>query len=215
MKVVKVTPSILTLNFERTLEKDVPVRPRLQGRPAPGHEVAEITSEPARVRISGPRSRVQEVESAFTEPVSLDGASQTVVETVNIGLEDPVLRLTGGSRVKVTARIREEHQPHGPRGPAPRGPGRDGPAASRQRPGRALRPRVPPPGPGRGEGQALRLGHARRPLKAPVAVELSSGLTGVTVVETVPAEVVPARRAQGKLRERHASARQPVMARTL
>ena len=36
VKVVKVTPSILTLNFERTLEKDVPVRPRLQGRPAPG-----------------------------------------------------------------------------------------------------------------------------------------------------------------------------------
>src|SRR4029077_7125485 len=109
VKVVKVTPSILTMNFEGTLEKDVPVRPRLQGRPAAGYEVAEVTSEPARVRIAGPKSRVQEIESAYTEPVSLEAARDTVTDTVNIGLEDPVLRLSGGSRVKVTARIREEH----------------------------------------------------------------------------------------------------------
>ena len=36
VQVVKITPSILTLNFERTLQKVVPVRPRLLGRPAPG-----------------------------------------------------------------------------------------------------------------------------------------------------------------------------------
>jgi len=189
VKVVKVTPSILTLNFERTLEKDVPVRPRLQGRPAPGHEVAEITSEPARVRISGPRSRVQEVESAFTEPVSLEGAQQTVEEAVNIGLEDPVLRLTGGSRAKVTARIREEHQrtvleglPLEVRG----GTAQPRPASVRVEvsgPASLLQgldaTKVKP---------YVSVTHDGL-LRAPVAVELSSGLTGLTVLETVPAEV--------------------------
>ena len=110
LRVVKITPSILTLNFERTLQKDVPVRPRLIGRPAPGFEVAEVTSEPAQVRIAGPRSRVQEIESAFTEPVSVEGAETTVTELVNIGLEDPLLRLEGGSRVKVTAAVREARE---------------------------------------------------------------------------------------------------------
>jgi YbbR domain-containing protein len=107
VRVVKITPSIITMGFERTQTKTVPIRPRLLGRPAPGYEVAEVTSEPAEVLLSGPRSRVQEMESAYTEPVSLDGASSTVVDTVNLGLDDPVLRIQGSPRVRVTARIRE------------------------------------------------------------------------------------------------------------
>jgi YbbR domain-containing protein len=87
------------------LQKVVPVRPRLLGRPAPGREVIEVTSEPAEVRISGPKSRVQEVESAFTEPVSLEGAAADVTESVSVGLDDPMLRLLGDPRVKVTARL--------------------------------------------------------------------------------------------------------------
>ncbi len=108
VRVVKVTPAILTLNFERTFQKVVPIRPRLIGRPAAGYEVAEVTSEPGEARIAGPKSRVQEVESAFTQPVSVEGMGATVVEQVSVGLEDPLLRLQGTSRVQVTARIREE-----------------------------------------------------------------------------------------------------------
>jgi YbbR domain-containing protein len=108
VKVVKITPASLTVNLERTLEKTVPVRPRLLGRPASGFEVAEVTSEPPEVRIAGPKSRVEEVESGFTEPLAVEGARSTVVDQLNIGLEDPVLRIQGNPRVKVTARIQEQ-----------------------------------------------------------------------------------------------------------
>jgi YbbR domain-containing protein len=107
VRVVKITPSIITMGFERTMQKTVPIRPRLLGRPALGYEVAEVTAEPGEVRVAGPKSRVQEMESAYTEPVSVDGAGSTVVETVNLGLDDPVLRIQGSPRVRVTARIRE------------------------------------------------------------------------------------------------------------
>ncbi len=110
VEVVKVSPSIVTLNFERTLQRTVPIRARLIGRPAPGYEVAEVTSDPAEARIGGPKSRVQEIESAFTEPISVDGAEANVVDTVTIGLDDPMLRLLGSSRAKVTARVREVHE---------------------------------------------------------------------------------------------------------
>jgi YbbR domain-containing protein len=107
VRVVKITPAIITLHFERSLAKEVPVRPRLMGRPAEGYEVAEVLAEPAEVRLAGPKTRVQEVESAFTEPVSVEGARSNIVEEVNIGLEDPLLRIEGASRVRITARIRE------------------------------------------------------------------------------------------------------------
>jgi YbbR domain-containing protein len=190
VKVVKVTPSILTLNFERTLEKDVPVRPRLVGRPAPGYEVAELTSEPARVRLAGPKSRVQEVESAYTEPVSLEGAQETVVDTVNIGLEDPVLRLSGSSQVKVTARVREEHGRRSLEGLPVEVRG----GTAQARPSSV---RVVLTGP-RSLLDGLDATKVRPYVtvsrdgldRAVVAVELRSGLTGVTVLETAPADVV-------------------------
>lgn len=107
VKVVKITPSSLTLNLERTLQKVVPVRPRLVGRPAPGFEVGEVKAEPAQVRIAGPRSRVQEMESAFTEPLSIEGAQSNVSDVVNMGLDDPLLRVLGSPRVRATVRIQE------------------------------------------------------------------------------------------------------------
>jgi len=105
VQVVRINPSTLTLNLERTVQKTVPVRPRVLGRPAPGHEVVEVTSSPSEVRVTGPKSRVQEVEGAFTEPVSVEAADATVQETVNLGVDDPLLRIQGTPRVRVTARI--------------------------------------------------------------------------------------------------------------
>jgi hypothetical protein len=107
VRVVKITPSILTLKFERTLQKEVPVRPRLVGRPAAGYEIYEVASRPAEIRISGPQSAVLSVETAYTEPISVEGARADIEETVNIGLGDPVLRLQGATDVKALARIRE------------------------------------------------------------------------------------------------------------
>jgi YbbR domain-containing protein len=107
VRVVRVNPSTIAFNFERTQHKDVPVRPRLTGRPAAGFEVAEVQSTPAQVRLAGPRSRVAEVESAFTEAVSVEGARGVVSEQVNVGVDDALLRVLGGSRVLVTAQVRE------------------------------------------------------------------------------------------------------------
>lgn len=125
VKVVRINPSTLTLTLERTVQKVVPVRPRLLGRPAPGHEVAEVTSSPAEVRVAGPKSRVQEVEGAFTEPVSVEAAAADVVENVNLGVDDPLLRIQGSPRVRVTARIAPV--PQASPEPTPSPPGRKKP----------------------------------------------------------------------------------------
>jgi YbbR domain-containing protein len=190
-RVVKITPSLLTLNLERTQRKTIPVRPRVIGRPAPGFEVAEVASDPAEVEVAGPRSRVQEIESAFTEPVSVAGLDRTATERVNVGLEDPLLRLEGGSGVRVTALIRETLETRTFEGlrleargrPARLEPSRvtvsvAGPASQvRALAAEDLQPYVALPAEG-----AL-------PGRLPVAVEISSGHAGVSVLETRPAEV--------------------------
>jgi YbbR domain-containing protein len=190
-RVIKITPSLLTLNLERTLRKAIPVRPRVIGRPAAGFEVAEVTSDPADVRVAGPRSRVQEIESAFTEPVSVEGASGGSTELVNVGLEDPLLRLEGGSRVRVTTVVRETHETRVLEGlrleargrPARLEPSRvtvtvTGPASLV----RALAPGAVLPYVGLPSAGAVSP-------RAPVAVEIAPGHAGISVLETRPAEV--------------------------
>ena len=100
VQVVKINPASITLNFERTQEKVVPIRPRLLGRPAAGYEVGGgRRANPADVQVVGPKSRVHDMESAYTEPVSVEGARANVVERVHIGLDDPLLRIQGTPRV--------------------------------------------------------------------------------------------------------------------
>jgi YbbR domain-containing protein len=189
VRVVKITPSILTMGFERTMQKTVPIRPRLLGRPAVGFEVGEVAAEPGEVRVAGPKSRVQETESAYTEPVSVEGAGVTVVETVNLGLDDPVLRIQGSPRVRVTARIREVHDTRAlegveveVRGGAfPVQPARvrvvlTGPASALAR---------VKPAQVRAYVEAARVKNGR----ATVAVEMVPGQAGVSLKEAVPSQV--------------------------
>jgi YbbR domain-containing protein len=189
VRVVKITPSIITMGFERTMQKTVPIRPRLLGRPALGYEVAEVAAEPGEVRVAGPKSRVQEMESAYTEPVSVESARSTVVETVNLGLDDPVLRIQGSPRVRVTARIREvqetrtlegvEVEVRG--GAFPVQPARvrvvlSGPASALAR---------VKPAQVRAYVDAARVKNGT----ASVAVEMAPGQAGVTLKEAVPSQV--------------------------
>jgi YbbR domain-containing protein len=190
-RVVKITPSLLTLNLERTERKTVPVRPRVIGRPAPGFEVVEVTAAPAEVRVTGPRSRVQEIESAFTEPVSVEAADRTTTVPVNVGLEDPLLRLEEGSRVRVTASVRETHETRAFVGLR---------VASQGRPARFTPSRVGVTvvGPA-SQVRALQAADLTAyvtlpregavPRQLPVTIDIASGHAGVSVVETRPAEV--------------------------
>jgi YbbR domain-containing protein len=190
-RVVKITPSLLTLNLERTLRKTIPVRPRLIGRPAPGFEVSEVTSDPVEVKVAGPRSRLQEIESAFTEPVSVEGASSGTTELVNVGLEDPLLRLEGGSRVRVTAAVREARETRAFEGL---------PIVARGRPARLepSRVTVTVTGPAslvRALDPGALLPYVGLPSagtvspRVPVSVEIAPGHAGISVLETQPAQV--------------------------
>jgi YbbR domain-containing protein len=190
-KVVRIAPSLLTLQLETTRQRRIPVTPRIVGRPAAGYELAEVTSEPAEVQIAGPSSRVQAIASAFTEPISVDGASATVQRSVGVGLADPLLRLEGDSHVRVTAQVREAHETRAfhDLGITTQG------AAALVEPASATVVVSGPASQVRAlTAAALRLRVAVTdetplPARLPVSVEIGSGHPGVTVVETRPSVV--------------------------
>ena len=103
--VVQVTPSSLAITFEPSASKQVRVSPVVEGEPAAGFEVRQITSDPAVVIVSGPTTAVRATNEAITEPVSVAGASSTVTEVVNVGVADPAVHLRSAEAVRVTVTI--------------------------------------------------------------------------------------------------------------
>ena len=103
--VVLVTPSSLAITFEPSASKQVTVSPIVEGEPAAGFEVRQVTAEPAVVVVSGPTTAVRATAEAITEPVSVAGATTTVTELVNVGVADPAVHLRSAEAVRVTVTI--------------------------------------------------------------------------------------------------------------
>lgn len=103
--VVDVTPGTVSLRFEPSLVRRVPVVAMIDGDPAPGYAAGAVSVKPDTVEVAGPEGAVQRVREVNTEPVSIAGARQTVRESVAIGLPDPGLRLTSPGNAVVTVQV--------------------------------------------------------------------------------------------------------------
>ena len=93
VSVVQVTPPTVSLDFEYSGQKVVPVAPVIEGDPEPGFVVGRITTSPSTVQVLGPVGRLEALREATTEPVRVDGARKTVQDRVTVGVEDPAVRL--------------------------------------------------------------------------------------------------------------------------
>ena len=103
--VVQIAPSNVSITFEPSTTKVVPVVPGVEGEPADGYVVGTVTADPASVEVVGPSSAVARLTAAMTEPVSVAGATEPVTEAVNIGVADPSVRLSSPASAQVTVTV--------------------------------------------------------------------------------------------------------------
>jgi YbbR domain-containing protein len=104
-EIMQVMPSAVTMAFEPSASREVPIVPAVDGRPAPGYVVGPLSAEPRVVDVIGPESAVKRATEVLTEPVSVAGASTEVKQTVILGLLDPALRLKTARSAIVTVQI--------------------------------------------------------------------------------------------------------------
>lgn len=105
VQVLQVNPSTIALTFEASAIRTVPVVPPIEGEPAPGYTVGQVTVTPPTVEVVGPESAVQQVTEATTEPVSVRGATSQVRDTVTIGLPLSAARLRNPQTGIVTVQV--------------------------------------------------------------------------------------------------------------
>lgn len=105
VQVTQVNPSSLSLTFEQSATKAVPVLPAVDGDPAPGFHVGRISATPPVVTVVGPASHVIGLKGATTEPVLVSRATSAVIDRVTVGVADELVRLVEPQTATVVVEI--------------------------------------------------------------------------------------------------------------
>lgn len=105
VQVVQVSPTTVALGFEASQAKIVPVVPAVEGDPAPGFVVGQVSVEPPTVEVIGPQSAIDRVTEALTEPVNVGGASAAVTDGVTVGFQEAALRMKTPRQARVTVEV--------------------------------------------------------------------------------------------------------------
>jgi len=106
-QLVIVNPARVTVSFSiapAVVEKTLPVRPRITGEPAPGYQIAGLSSDPLVVTVVGAEADLANLTELALEPLDITGATSTVTQTRRV---TPVSNVTLG-RESVVVEIKVE-----------------------------------------------------------------------------------------------------------
>ena len=109
--VVSADPPAITLELERQAARLVPIRPLIDGEPAPGFVLGEVRVVPKEYTVEGPESLILTLNSVETSPVSIEGAAGPVEAVVQAALPNPQLRALGLGPIEVIVDIVPETVP--------------------------------------------------------------------------------------------------------
>lgn len=89
---------------QQILYRTLPVNPMVRGSVAPGYAIEHIATEPSTAILVGSREAVELVANLTTEPISVDGATESIVRVLNLNVPKGA-NIAGEPRVVVRIRI--------------------------------------------------------------------------------------------------------------
>ena len=113
-QIVSRSPASLEFSLERKSTRAVKVRADIDGEPAPGFTLGEVTIEPARLRISGARSEVLRLSEVLTETIDVAGADAPLERKVHATPGGLHVWLDGGNEVTVRIDVLPTPEPEPP-----------------------------------------------------------------------------------------------------
>lgn len=105
LKVTRLAPAFIDVKLEQIKEKPVSVRVALRGRPAPGYRVAGTRAIPAQVVVEGAEGELREVAEVVTEPIDVDGASESFSRSLSVNYRGKFTALKHEQAVEVRVTI--------------------------------------------------------------------------------------------------------------
>lgn len=102
VQILQVVPSQVRLELDRSASKLVDVTPRVIGSFAAGYRLGDVMVNPSKILIVGPQSRLNNIESAITDPVDATGLVGRATFTTQAYVGDPLVQLSNPEPIHVT-----------------------------------------------------------------------------------------------------------------
>ena len=88
VKVDGFQPSAIPIRLEEIVERQVPIEPKLEGKPPDGYQVYVVRPNKGAVLVRGPESRVNALQKVLTESIWVSGHKETFTAS-NLGIDVP------------------------------------------------------------------------------------------------------------------------------
>lgn len=102
LEVVQVVPSQFHISFDTRSTRQVEVRPRITGSFAAGLRIAKIVANPSTILVMGPRTRVERLDAASTDPIDASGVMSSQTFSTNVYVADPLIQVIHPVPIHVT-----------------------------------------------------------------------------------------------------------------
>lgn len=102
LEVVQIIPGQFHLSFDVRDTRSVVVRPRVTGNFASGMRVAQVVADPSTIMVTGPRRRIEALESASTDPVDVSGTITRASFVTQAFVADPLIQVVHPIPIRVT-----------------------------------------------------------------------------------------------------------------
>jgi len=103
--VVQVVPSQLHLAFDTRMTRDVEIHPRVTGDFVDSER--QVSADPPRITITGPRHHVEKIDAATTDPIDATGTRGSAVFTTNVYVSDPLVQVVQTTSIRVTVLLQK------------------------------------------------------------------------------------------------------------
>ena len=101
LNILRVQPPTLTLLLDRLIQKELPIRPILEGEVHKDFRLDSATVEPQTLEISGPQAILDKEQELQTVPININGLNESTVKQVSLALKNEISDLIGEPVVAV------------------------------------------------------------------------------------------------------------------
>lgn len=84
VRITRITPDKLNLDFERTMEKTLTIKPVFVGNPAQGYVIEKVTMIPDKISVKGPVSALDTIEQLETKAIEIEGAHNNIAMIASV-----------------------------------------------------------------------------------------------------------------------------------
>lgn len=105
IEVLEVNPRRVRIVLEAMVQREVDVKPRIEGTPTDGFVVKGVSASPSRIKVAGPRSEVRRLTQVSTLPIRLDGHAASFSTGVLLEPMERQVRVLDSSPVTVQVDI--------------------------------------------------------------------------------------------------------------